>query len=117
MAGQQDTGKLGEKLAADYLRKKGYKIEACNYRYKRNEIDLIVRQQDLLIFVEVKARSGNADWGYPEESVSHQKARRVINCANAYIFKTNWQGDIRFDIISVELGKEIRITHFEDAFY
>lgn len=117
MAGQQDTGKLGEKLAADYLQKKGYKLIACNYRHKRNEIDLIVRDKELLVFVEVKARSGNADFGFPEEAVNRHKARRVMNCASAYIFKTNWQGDIRFDIISVELGTSVKITHFEDAFH
>lgn len=117
MADKHATGKLGEKLAAAYLEKKGYEIVSTNFRHRRGEIDLIARKAGLLLFVEVKARTGNAEWGYPEEAVNNRKARKVISCANAYIFKTNWQGDIRFDIISVELREPVRITHFEDAFY
>ncbi len=117
MDAKQATGKLGEKLAADFLQQKGYTIEERNFRYRRNEIDIIARNEGLLVFVEVKARSGRGDWGRPEEAVDTGKASRLINCANAYIFKTNWQADIRFDIIAVELGKEILITHFEDAFH
>ena len=118
MDAKQLTGKLGEKLAAAYLQQKGYAIVERNFRHRRNEIDLIARRQGLLLFVEVKARSGRGAWGRPEEAVDGRKAARIITCANAYIFKTDWQGDIRFDIVAVELqGAETRITHFEDAFY
>lgn len=117
MADIHATGKLGEKLAAAYLSKKGYEVVDTNFRHRRGEIDLIARKAGLLVFVEVKARTGRAEWGYPEEAVNSKKAKKVIDSANAYIFKKDWQGDIRFDIISVELGEPVRITHFEDAFY
>lgn len=117
MDAKQATGKLGEKLAADFLRQKGYAIEERNFRHRRNEIDIIARKEGLLVFIEVKARSGSGEWGMPEEAVDRRKASRLISCANAYILKTDWQADIRFDIIAIELGKKISITHFEDAFH
>lgn len=117
MDAKQATGKLGEKLAAEYLLQKGFIIEERNFRHGRNEIDIIVSKEEVLVFVEVKARSGRGAWGLPEDAVDDRKASRLISCANAYIFKTNWQGDIRFDIIAVELEGSIRITHFEDAFH
>ncbi len=117
MDDKQAIGKSGEKKAAELLEKKGYLIVERNYRHRRGEIDLIARKDNLLLFVEVKTRTGNADWGYPEEAVTNKKARKVVSCANAYIFKVNWQGEIRFDIISVELGEVEQITHFEDAFH
>lgn len=117
MDAKQATGKLGEKLAAEYLMQKGYVIVARNFRHRRNEIDIIASKGGLLVFIEVKARSGRGNWGLPEDAVDGRKASRLISCANAYIFKTNWQHDIRFDIIAVELDGKIRITHFEDAFH
>lgn len=117
MDDKQATGKLGEKLAAEYLEQNQYEIIGRNYRHGRGEIDLIARKGGTLIFVEVKTRSGRAAWGYPEEAVDKQKARRVVVCANEYIFDTNWQGNIRFDIIAVQLDNSVRISHFKDAFY
>lgn len=117
MDGKHATGKTGENMAADYLLKRGFTVAERNFRHKRGEIDLIVQKDRLLIFVEVKTRTGEPDFGYPEEAVNAKKARQVINCANNYIFRKNWQGDIRFDIIAIELGKETQITWFKDAFH
>ena len=111
------TGKVGEKMAADYLQQQGFVVVERNFRHRRGEIDLIAKKGQLLLFVEVKTRSGNADWGYPEEAVNTKKARQVVNCANAYIFKINWQADIRFDIIAIELDQENPISWFKDAFH
>lgn len=117
MDAKQARGKLGEKLAAAFLQQKGFTIVDMNYRYRRGEIDLIAQKENLLLFVEVKARSGKGGWGMPEEAVDSRKAAQIISCADAYIFEKDWQGEIRFDIIAVELGRETRITHFEDAFH
>lgn len=117
MDDKQATGKTGENMAAEYLLKRGYTVVERNFRHRRGEIDLIVRKEELLLFIEVKTRTGNADWGYPEEAVNAKKARQVINCANNYIFRKNWMGEIRFDIIAIELGKETEITWFQDAFH
>jgi putative endonuclease len=107
-------GKKGEQLAAEFLIKKGFEIVVRNYRYKHAEIDLIIKRDDWLIFVEVKARSSN-DFGEPEEFVDARKVNRIFDAAEEYIYATDWHGHIRFDIVSVKLGKEPVIELFEDA--
>lgn len=113
-----NTGKEGEKLAAEYLQEKDYQIVEKNYRYKRGEIDLIVQKDNLLVFVEVKART-NAGYGHPEEAVNVKKEEMIIKTADQYLIEKNWQGLIRFDIISIFFGKASspEVVHFEDAFY
>lgn len=110
-------GKQGERYAAAFLQTKGYEVVETNYRYKRNEIDLIVKKGTLLVFVEVKAKSSSA-YGYPEASVDNNKAARVIEAAEHYILTNNWTGIIRFDIVAIlTLGQKIEVKHFEDAFH
>jgi len=116
MSKKADLGEKGELLAAAYLSEKGYEVLMKNYRYKHAEIDIVARIGELLVFVEVKTRS-KINFGYPEESVDEKKSAKVIEGAEQYIVESDWQGDVRFDIISVVVGKEIKIQHFEDAFY
>lgn len=107
-------GKEGERLAANYLMKKGFEIVRRNFRYRRAEIDLIIRRDDWLIFVEVKTRS-TTWYGQPEEAVTTKKVRMIYDAAEEYIFSTDWHGHVRFDIVSVKLGSPPEILHFEDA--
>jgi len=116
MSKNKELGLEGEQLAADYLNKKGYEILEMNYRYKRSEIDIIAVKDDLLVFVEVKART-NTKYGLPENFVDDQKAVNIIQGADHYIKETNWKGNIRFDIISIVKKKNAELLHFEDAFY
>lgn len=110
------TGNKGESLAADFLQKKGYEIVARNYRYKHAEIDLIVQQKNLLVFVEVKTRSSSS-FGEPEAFVDVKKASKIFEGAEQYIHEVNWNGNIRFDIVSVKMDPNQEIVHFEDAFH
>ena len=105
-------GDRSEALASQFLEAKGYLILKRNYRYGRNEIDIIASRNDLLLFVEVKSRK-NTSYGYPEEFVSEKQIERIQEAAEEYIYATNWKGRIRFDIISVT--GDGQITHFEDA--
>ena len=114
MSDKIKTGNLGENLAADYLKEKGFEIVARNYRFKRCEIDLIARRDNWTIFVEVKTRS-SLSYGQPEEFVSSQQTQRIFEAAEEYIYSTNWHGHIRFDIVSIKLGRIPEVTHFEDA--
>lgn len=114
MSDKIKTGSKGENLAADYLLKKGFEILERNFRFKHAEIDLIIKQEDWLIFVEVKTRSSSA-FGEPEEFVDEFKARKIYEAAEDYIFKTDWQGHVRFDVVSIKLGERDEIMHFEDA--
>lgn len=109
-----ETGAIGENLAAEFLMKKGFRVMARNYRCRKAEIDLIVQRDNWLVFVEVKTRSSNA-WGEPESFVNSLQRRLIYEAAEEYIFKKDWQGHIRFDIVSVKPGTIPEIVHFEDA--
>lgn len=110
-------GKEGEELAANFLASKGFEIAERNFRHKRNEIDLIARKNNWLVFVEVKYRTSVA-FGFPEDFVDYKKARNVVDAAVEYQYKINWKGNVRYDIVSVlEMNGETEIKHFEDAFY
>ncbi|MEM9859000.1 MAG: YraN family protein [Bacteroidota bacterium] len=112
-----ELGKEGEQRAADYLSKNGYEVLARNWRYKRSEIDLICKKDNLLIFVEVKTRSYVA-FGQPEDAVDEKKAAKVVEGAEEYVFQNNWNQDIRFDIISIVINDDQqKVLHLEDAFY
>lgn len=115
---QQQKGKYGEDLAVALMQKQGYTIRERNYRYKRGEIDIIAQTTDTLVFVEVKLRSSDS-FGLPEESVSENQQNLIMQTAEQYIEETDWEGDIRFDIVAIELKPQQspQITYFEDAFY
>jgi putative endonuclease len=110
------TGKKGEEMAANFLALHGFEIVARNYRYKHAEIDLIARKENLLVFVEVKTRSSSS-FGEPESFVDNKKVAKILEGAEHYIFETHWHGNIRFDIVSVKLGTQPEVVHFEDAFH
>jgi putative endonuclease len=114
MSDKIETGKEGENMATAYLRQKGFELVARNYRHKRAEIDLIVKRDDWLVFVEVKTRTSSA-FGEPEDFVDEVKINNLYQAAEEYIFSTDWNGHVRFDVISIKLGPEPEIVHFEDA--
>ncbi|MBS1491147.1 MAG: YraN family protein [Bacteroidetes bacterium] len=117
MSDKISKGKEGEQLAADFLETKGFEIVARNFRHKRSEIDLIAKKNNWLIFIEVKLRSSDA-YGYPEDFVDRKKAKNIIEGAEEYTYRQNWQGPVRYDIVSItDRPGEKKIVHIEDAFY
>ena len=110
-----DRGKQGERFAREFLEKKGWRVIEENYRYRRNEVDLIAQYNNLLVFVEVKLRR-NAAFGHPETFVNEAQAQRIVAAAEHYLLETDWRGNIRFDIIAITLQPQLSIDHFEDAF-
>ena len=110
-----EIGKKGEDMAVDYLQKHSYEILDRNFRAGRAEIDIIARNADTLIFVEVKTRSGKA-FGYPEEAVDETKQDLLETCAEEYLLNTGWKGNIRFDVIAVNLDETFPVMHIPDAF-
>jgi len=112
-----DLGRRGEKLAADFLREQGYKILESNYRCKVGEIDIIARQGELIVFVEVKT-SGTDRFGAPQSWVGPRKQRRLVSLASFYLQENRIAGcDVRFDVIGVEWkGDSPELTHVVDAF-
>ncbi len=116
---RKEFGEVCENLACTYLGERGYKIIKRHYRYKKGEIDIIAQKKYVLVFVEVKGRT-NIYYGMPESFVDEKKEDLVVATADYYIHETDWQGDIRFDIISVVFCKKLKeyiIDHFRDAFY
>lgn len=116
MGNNKELGEEGELMAADYLKKKGYAIRETNYRFSHAEIDIIAEIDNLLVFVEVKMRSGTA-FGLPEEFVDDKKAELISMAAGHYLETIEWPHDIRFDIVAILKNHQIEIQHFEDAFY
>lgn len=118
MAAHNDTGTRGELLARKYLEEKDYKILEINWRSWRAEIDLIAFKDEILIFVEVKTRTGDF-YGQPEDFVDSAKQSQLTFAAEEYIYKINHNDEIRFDIISILFDKfdNHTINHIEDAFW
>lgn len=121
MAKHLETGKSGELAAADYLEQKGWRIVERNWRSGRGEIDLIAWEHErLLVFVEVKTRSGfGAGYGGPEEAIDAKKQSLLSRTAGLYMESINYDWEVRFDVVAVILRKDIvvEIKHIEDAFF
>jgi putative endonuclease len=111
-------GELGERAAKKFLRKQGLKFLAANFRSARGEIDLIFRDDDCLVFAEVKTRSSE-DWGRPAAAVNTERRRRLSQCALDYLRRLkNPAVKIRFDIVEVLLadGDVREIRHLPNTF-
>ena len=108
MATAKLLGAWGEALAAEYLRKKHYKLLASGYRSRFGEIDLIVKNRKTLVFVEVKYRENDKS-GHPLEAVSVSKQRTISKCAFYYLQKHKVQEEaVRFDVVGI-LGNKIQV--------
>jgi putative endonuclease len=117
MSENNELGKQGEEIAVAHLLKLGYIILEKNWRAGRNEIDIIAKDKDFLVIIEVKTRSKDI-FAEPEEAVTRDKQQALVRAANAYIYRKNIMLETRFDIISIIINKdETRITHLKDAFY
>jgi len=115
MKHNQRIGKWGEDAVAAYLTEGGYEVIARNTRTPYGEIDIVAKQADITIFIEVKTRTSNK-MGLPEESVNLRKQAHMLACAEHYAAENaidHWQ----IDVISVEgkVGLKPKITHFESA--
>jgi putative endonuclease len=110
-------GKEGERVAELYLRKKGYKLVERNYRCSGGELDLIVLDRRVVVFVEVKTRTG-IGFGSPLEAVEFHKQRKMIRAAQVFLAEKNLQQrDARFDVVGVSWpGREPVVEHIENAF-
>jgi putative endonuclease len=101
MSGSQDKGRLAEARAADLLNGSGLSTVTRNYRCRGGEIDLVMRDGDCLVFVEVRLRS-HAAFGGPLASVAATKQARLITAARHYLVSTGWAGPCRFDVVGFD---------------
>ena len=123
----KQTGKLGEDIACDYLKNKGYKILARNFetkisRFLKSEIDIIAKKQGIIHFIEVKTlkKGGLSSFFLPEAKVNFKKKRKLIKTSELWLSKNKipldspWQ----IDIISIKIPfalDKVKINHFENA--
>lgn len=115
-----ETGQLGERLAAEFLEKKGWRIAERNWPGTgRGEVDIIAwAHERLLVFVEVKTRSGDG-FGGPEGAVDARKQDLLARTAGLYMEHIDYDWEIRFDIVAVLMKDGVlrEIRHLEDAFF
>ncbi len=117
MAQHNLFGKKGEMLAGRYLLGEGLAVLEYNWRSGHKEIDIVAKERDVLVFVEVKARR-NVVYGDATEAVTPQKMRNVILAAEAYMKRYNVDSPVRFDVVTVvPNGDSHIIEHVRDAFY
>jgi putative endonuclease len=112
MPGPRRVGTRAEDLAADYLLGKGYTIVTRRWHARGGELDLVALDGDVLVFVEVKARSGR--WSTPEEAISEVKIERFLEAVRQYSAETGQtEREARYDVIAIDPSG---IRHYRDAF-
>lgn len=118
MATHNDIGALGEQIALEYLLERKYQILETNWVCGHKEVDIIAKDGDTIVFVEVKTRHSTC-LVEPEATVDVYKQRHLIWAANSFVNRYQYDNDVRFDIIAIVIDKnnEKRIEHIEDAFY
>ncbi len=115
---KQELGRMGENLAAIYLEKQGYEILDRNWRFQHAEIDIIARNENTLIFIEVKSRSDDY-FGEPEDAVSPRKMTLIADAATRYMELMDHEWAVRFDVISLIIKSEevYTLDHHKDSFF
>lgn len=120
-----EIGRKGERIAARFLKKNGFRILEKNNRQSHNEIDIIATDKKYIVFVEVKTRSASEDlylkYGTPASAVDRAKQKRTVAAARRYLSQNDAKGkQPRMDVIEVYLekdsGKLLKINHIQDAF-
>jgi putative endonuclease len=116
---RQDVGKRGEELARKHLEQKGYKIVTTNFRCKLGEIDIIAKDKDVVVFVEVRTIT-SAKFGPAYNTVTYPKQKQVKRVALFYISKYNLVNtQFRFDVIGITLNQrtgDYQLDHIPNAF-
>lgn len=98
---RKKLGNRGEKIAAKFLRKQGYRIIEKNYHSRLGEIDIVAKENESIVFVEVKTRC-STDFGLPEEALSYDKRRRLSKLALGYLAHRRIKDtNCRFDVVSI----------------
>lgn len=112
-----ELGVYGEKLAREYLEKKEYQHLEFNYRFGKNEVDIVSMFKDKIVVTEVKTKS-KFEFLEPWKSVTRQKQKQIIKVTNAYLQTLEEVYNVQFDIVSIIVSKDMtaEVLHIEDAF-
>jgi len=119
MVNKKKIGDIGENFAVEYLLNKGYKLIERNRRFKKGEIDIILKDKDEIVFVEVKTRTDTI-FGPPEDALTPQKRKMLKHICQLYLEReTDYKNYARIDVVSIILNKSLEvesIEHFMNAF-
>lgn len=116
MESTKNKGKEGEDIACKYLVTNDFQLLERNWQCSKYEVDIIAKKNDLLLFIEVKYRTGNY-FGEPEIFVTVKQKRNLIRAANFYIDRFDLLDEVRFDIIAIVKSEgKVKVNHIEDAF-
>lgn len=116
MAKHNELGKKGEELAVAHLLQNGYEIVVQNFRYRRAEVDIIARKENILAVIEVKTRS-TADFGDPQNFVNRKQILSLVKAIDFFVNHHSLDVEVRFDIMAIiKRETDIFIEHLEDAF-
>lgn len=117
MVSQREIGEVAEGLAENHLLKLGYQILEKNWYHGHLELDIVARDGNELVIVEVKSRNG-IRYEHPSEAITNTKIKRVVEAADAYITQKELNLETRFDVITIIFfGNNFELEHFKDAFY
>lgn len=116
MAKHNELGIFGETLAKEFLMQQGYTLQAQNWTWGNGELDLVMWDRKILVFIEVKTRTFPY-FGDPQIAVTEKKQESIYTLASEYMHRIEHEGEIRFDIISITMQPEQKITHYTDAFF
>jgi putative endonuclease len=117
MAVHNQTGRMGEAMAVEYLSKEGYAVLHQNWRHARLEVDVIANKDNVLHFIEVKTRR-TEEFGLPEDAVDKKKIKNLIDAAEEFLYQyPNWKR-IQFDILAITILKDKPAEYFfiEDVY-
>jgi putative endonuclease len=116
MAGDSQLGSRGEEMAWRYLERQGFGLLARNWRSRRGELDLVVRQGETIVFVEVRARRSRR-FGGPEEALTRAKRRSLQRAAWVYLEANHClEADWRIDVIAIDFAvRGVRLEHYPNA--
>lgn len=121
---KREKGNKGEEVAISYLKKNGYKILEKNYENKIGEIDIVVKKDNVIVFIEVKAQKGKVsnsnDGLYPERNVDWRKQRKLIQTAEYYLTQKHYHEETKWqiDVIGVDLNEDTHraaLRHLKNA--
>jgi putative endonuclease len=114
---RQRLGEIGEQMAADTLLEQGYSLLTRRFRSRFGEIDIVAKDEDTLVFVEVKART-DREFGDPADAVTVQKQRRIVRMAEEYLMLAGGpEMACRFDVVTIDLTLDPpTISLYKDAF-
>ena len=114
---RKDLGKAGEQLAVEHLVAQGFVILERNWRFSHKEIDIIARDRNDIVVVEVKSRNAPVR-ELPEQAINRQKRMFLISAANAYVKYNRISMEVRFDVVNVIFSRgRPDVSHIRNAFF